>query len=121
VGCSPRTIAKTAERDPQFAAELRRAENKAEISYMKNIQKAAAKEQYWRAAAWALERRNPQEFAPRKADVVTFDQLRELLAQFGQIIIEEVPAEYRKKVIKRLGRLSARVSGRKRPQKGSKR
>lgn len=103
VGCSPSTIQRTAQRDAAFADELRKAELKAQILFMKNIAAAARKEPYWRAAAWALERLNPEEFAPRKADLLTADQVRELLAEFAALIVEEVPAaKYRKNILRRL-------------------
>ena len=71
VGCAAATIQNTAERDPQFAEQLHHADHLAEIEYLKNIRKAAKKEQGLRAAAWALERLNPEDFAlraPRQAD-----------------------------------------------------
>jgi hypothetical protein len=106
VGCSPRTIRRTAQRDQRFAHELRAASQTAEINYLRNIQNAAKKEQYWRAAAWALERCHPEQYAARRADCVTLQQVRELLAELTQIIVEEVPrAEYRKAILKRLGSL----------------
>jgi len=106
VGCSPTTIQNTAGRDPQFAEALRHAEHQAELSYLRAIQKAARKEQYWRAAAWVLERRNPQDFALRSPDALGPEQVKQLMAECTQIVIEEVPvAEYRKRILKRIGQL----------------
>ena len=108
VGCAVSTIQNTADRDPKFAEKLRHAEYQSEIAYLKNIQKAARKEQYWRAAAWALERRNPQEYGPRSPDVITVDQIRLILAEFAEIVVDEVPVPmYRKKILKRLDALTA--------------
>jgi len=108
VGCAVSTIQNTADRDAKFAEKLRRAEHQAEIAYLKNIQKAARKEQYWRAAAWALERRNPQEYGRRSPDVITLDQIRLILVEFAKIVVCEVPVPvYRKKVLKRLDALTA--------------
>ncbi len=112
VGCSPRTIGRTAVRDPAFAEELRKAEHKADIGYLKNIQAAARKEQYWRAAAWALERRNPQEFAARHPDVVTLEQLRGVIVDFAVIVVEEIPvAKYRQPALARLRLLWGGLGG----------
>ncbi|MBC7351803.1 MAG: helix-turn-helix domain-containing protein [Thermogutta sp.] len=108
VGCSPSTIRRTAERDPEFAEALRKAETKAQILFMKNIAAAARKEQYWRAAAWALERLNPEDYGPRSPQAVTLEQIRALISEFARIIVEEVPiASHRKRILKRLDRLSA--------------
>jgi len=108
VGCAHSTIQRTAHRDPEFAAKLRQAENRQEFSYLGNIQQAARKPQYWRAAAWFLERVFPEKYARRGPDVITVDQIRQVLAQFAQIIVAEVPvAKYRQKIIKRLEVLTA--------------
>lgn len=106
VGCSPSTIRRTAERDPDFAEALHKAESKAQILFMKNIAAAARKEQYWRAAAWALERLNPEDYAARSPNSVTLEQIRTLVSEFARIIVEEVPiAAHRKKILRRLERL----------------
>ncbi len=103
VGCSVSTIGNTADRDPEFAAKLRHAENQAEVTFMKSINSAAKKAQYWRAAAWALERRNPEDYARRGPDVITVEQISELLSRFADIIVEEVPAARdRKNILRRL-------------------
>jgi hypothetical protein len=103
VNCSPRTIRNTARREPAFAERLRQAMHNPEIGYLKSIQKAARKEQYWRAAAWALERMIPEKYARRGPDVITTDQIGVLMAQFADIIVSEVPvARYRKNILRRL-------------------
>jgi hypothetical protein len=110
VGCAPATIVNTARRDPEFAAQLQRAESKAEIGYMKNIQKAASKEQYWRAAAWALERKYPDQYALRSPDAISRDEVIALLTQLAGLITQEVPvARFRKGLLKRLQSLLAAV------------
>lgn len=110
VGCAASTIRRTALRDPAFDERLRRTQCRTEVAYLKNIQAAAAKAQYWRAAAWALERLNPTDFAPRRPDVITVDQIEQLLAGFAEIIVREVPvAKYRKRILLRLATLTRRV------------
>ena len=107
VGCSWRTIQKTAERDSDFAEGLRQAEERLELTQLKNIAAAARKPQYWRAAAWVLERTRPQEYAARGPDMITRDQISRLLLAFVQIVAEEVPvAKYRQGVAKRLDALA---------------
>jgi len=101
VGCSPSTIRRAAERDAEFAAKLHRAQRNAEVSLVKNIRAAAKKEQYWRAAAWALERGFPEKYARRGPDVITAEQLAEILAQLAERIARHVPvAVYRKDIAK---------------------
>ena len=108
VGCTEATITRAAEGDEAFATELRRKECQAEIALIKNIQDAGKKAQYWRAAAWVLERKNPEDYLPRAPETVTVEQIRRLLADFAQVIVEEVPvARYRKAILRRLEQMSA--------------
>ena len=106
VGCAISTIQNTADRDPTFAEKLRQAACATELGLLKSIRNAAAKEQYWRAAAWALERRFPERYALRGPDVITLEQVTELLGQFSDIVTEEVPGRFRKGVLKRLEELA---------------
>lgn len=105
VGCSPSTIQNTAAREPQFAADLERVEARAELGYMQQIKQAVHLEKYWRAATWALERRNPQEYGMRRPEVLTLEQVRQLLGRFTEIVVTEVPvSRYRQNILKRLSR-----------------
>jgi len=111
VGCAPSTIQNTAERDEKFAEKLLQTESKAVVKLMKNINEAAKKAQYWRAAAWALERLSPEDYASPHPDVITKKQISQLMAHFSQIVVEEVPVDaYRKKIMKRLGDITKLVS-----------
>ena len=106
VGCAVSTIQSTACRDAEFGRAIRHAEHQSELAYLKNIQTAAKKEQHWRAAAWALERKNPNEYGRRKPDVLTPEQVKSVLAQLAEIVLSEVPvASFRKRVLKRLDAL----------------
>jgi hypothetical protein len=110
VGCAPSTIQYTAERDEKFAEKLERAGSQAVVTHVKNINSAAKKAQYWRAAAWALERLNPEEYASPHPDVITVEQISSLMAYLSQIVVEEVPINaYRKNIIKRLGEINKMV------------
>jgi len=105
VGCSPSTITNEIQRDKLFAAEIERRERSAEIGYARNIQDAAKDARNWRAAAWFLERRYPDDFGSRTHGAVTAAQLNGLMAGFAQIISEEVPiAVFRKRIMKRMQR-----------------
>ena len=102
VGCSPSTIPHTAQRDPKFAKRLREAKGNAELGLVKNIRKAAQKEQYWRAAAWALERCFPEKYARRGSDVITLEQIALLLTKFTEIIVREVPERCCSRILKKM-------------------
>lgn len=107
VGCSVSTIQKTAERDPAFADELRRAESRAEIVLLQAIQQAARKEQYWRAAAWALERTKPEQFGPRRPGAIALKDLQALLQALASLLTEELPDRACKRILKRIDALLA--------------
>jgi hypothetical protein len=108
VGCAPSTIRNEARRDAEFAARLRRAREDAEIYYLKQIRSAAGKAQYWRAAAWALERTLPERYARRDPDALTAEQVAALLASFAEIVVADIDnEELRKRIVKRLGALAA--------------
>jgi hypothetical protein len=101
VGCSPATIRREAARDPKFAKQLREARGNAELGLVRHIRNAAKKEQYWRAAAWALERMFPEKYARRGPDVITTEQLAQVLEQLMQRVMHHVPvAKYRKNIVK---------------------
>ncbi|HEY5312092.1 MAG TPA: hypothetical protein VIK18_06215 [Pirellulales bacterium] len=110
VGCSPATISNTAERDPGFSAQLDQAEGQHELLYLRNIQAAAKKEQYWRAAAWMLERRYPERYAQRRPGAITVEQIIELLSQFAEIVVQELPHhDDQQRVLGRLELLGANL------------
>ena len=110
VGCDRKTIQNTAERNEKFAEKLERAQSQAVVTHVKNINSAAKKAQYWRAAAWALERLNPEEYATPHPDAIAIEQVSRLLDCFARIVIEEVPVDaYRKTIIKRLADLTKMV------------
>ena len=108
VGCRPIDIRHEIGRNRDFAHQLAQAEEAAEVYYMQQIKSAAKKEQYWRAAAWVLERRNPNRYAARGANTITFDQLSRLITQIGEIVGGEIKdAETRANILKRFQHLTA--------------
>jgi len=87
VGCAASTIRREALRNDKFAEELRRAHLTAELSPLHAMRQAAAK--HWRAAAWLLERTNPQRFAKQNLALFKPDQLRE----YGQVLMDIIREE----------------------------
>lgn len=111
VGCSRSTIRREAQREPKFADRLRRAVCNAEVGLIRNIRNAAKKEQYWRAAAWALERTFPEKYARRGPDVITSDQLRDILSQLAERIVQLLPADRYRQAIAKDAEMLARSFG----------
>ncbi len=110
VNCSPTTVRREAALDPEFGEQYEKTRGESEHKYMELLSKAANKPQYWRAAAWALERRFPKHYAPRSPDVITLSQITILIAKIAEILEEEIPAPtLRKNVIKRLDSITAEV------------
>ncbi len=86
-GCSHSTIARTAQRDPQFAAELDAAEHNCEIEALRLIRTAAKNGRYWRAAAWLLERRNPRDFAKRTPATLSEEDVANLAMRLADPVV----------------------------------
>ena len=63
VGCSPRTVRRHAERDDDFRRTLTQAQLASRLDPAHYLRKAAQTD--WRAAAWLLERTDPDQFLPR--------------------------------------------------------
>lgn len=100
-GCSVSTIQRAIQRDPLFAEKLAKARSNAQLGLVQNIRHAANNEKYWRAAAWALERFFPDNYAQRPPNAITVEQLEQVLLNFAHIVIEQVPVDrYRKNIIK---------------------
>ena len=107
VGCRLEDIRREIGRSHDFAQQVAQAEEAAEVYYMRQIKNAAKKEQYWRAAAWVLERRSPNRYASRGAQTVTLEQLSALMTHIGEIVGGEIKdVETRVNIMNRLRRLT---------------
>jgi len=93
VGVHPDTIRRAACRNEQFAAELVKAESKHEINQLMNINQAARSDRYWRAAAWTLERKYPDQYRPRRAETITLGEISSLIGEVGEIVAQAMPAK----------------------------
>ncbi len=110
VGCTVLALQAAAAADKDFKQQLKKAQSRHEISSLKDIQSAAKKPQYWRAAAWVLERRYPQRYAARLPDTITFEQIVPVLSQLGDIVAIEVsnPVD-RQRILAKVRRLTAKL------------
>ena len=103
VRCSPLLLRREMMEHPQFAEQVAKAEEGIEVFCLSNLRKAAQKEQYWRAAAWMLERRLPDRYGTKKAQTLTAEHVQKFMAACMQVIAEELPdKECREKIINRL-------------------
>lgn len=91
VGCAHSTIWSEARRDPEFAKRLRNGRGFSVVHYLKRVHRAAGDSRHWRAAAWMLERLDPDHFGPRKPNTLTQDQVGQLLDGFGHALAESIP------------------------------
>jgi hypothetical protein len=103
IRCSPYILKREIMENINFAEQVAKAEEGVELFYISRIRSASLKEQYWRAAAWALERRLPDRYGQKKPGSLTAEQVQKFLASYLQIIADEVPDnELRTKILNRL-------------------
>ena len=89
VGCSSQAIHKLANKDPAFEQRIRRAYMMSEFTPLNTI--FVASRTHWRAAAWLLERLNRQEFGRRSPEMVTPQELKQVIFRFGDELMSVIP------------------------------
>jgi hypothetical protein len=104
-GCAASTIQRTAERDPEFAAQIARAEQNLEIEALRNIRNAGKDPRHWRASAWTLERRNPHDFAPRSAECFSVQEFTNSMVWMMSTLCQNLSQNSLKLVMRRLDQL----------------
>ncbi|MEQ8210217.1 MAG: hypothetical protein RH917_10330 [Lacipirellulaceae bacterium] len=87
VGCSIWTVQREAQRDEEFAKQLREANSTAELLPLQALRTAAKTN--WRAAAWLLERTHPEQFARRKPDTYAPADIFKVLEDAVSVLLEE--------------------------------
>lgn len=117
VGCAPSTITRTAARDPQFGADLARAEEQVEVEALRAVRAAAKNERYWRAAAWLLERRNPEDYAQHIPGRYNVPQVLVMFAQVLACLGPELSDRPRLQAMEKLKTLLIEVDGGTEPEK----
>jgi hypothetical protein len=88
VGCAANTIRREAQRNDDFNSRIRKAETYARLSPLHAMQRAVAT--HWRAAAWMLERSDPERFARRDPAAFHPKQAQALVQDVLRIIDSEI-------------------------------
>jgi IS30 family transposase len=88
VGCAPSTIRREAARNPGFNDALRRSSFSAEIVPLQAMRGFAKK--HWPAAAWLLERIDPQRFGKQNVRYLKPEDISHFLQIVGDLIKDEV-------------------------------
>jgi IS30 family transposase len=93
VGCHVQTIYNEMARCSTFRAEVMQAESGFESRHRARVEKASEEAARWRASAWALERKFPDEYMPRLPNTISPAQVERMLGQFAEVLIAEIPDE----------------------------
>lgn len=111
VGTTAAELLETLHAQPEFAAELLRAEATPEVAHMRIVHEAAKDVKNWRASVWWLERRAPERFARRPLPGLTADELQAAIGQLTGVIVEEIgDAALRRRVQERLAAIATELS-----------
>ena len=88
VGCSHSTICREARQDEEFREQLRRAKATTQLGPLQAMRQAV--QTNWRAAAWMLERSDPDQFGRQHRNTLGAKELRalarDLVAIFNEVI-----------------------------------
>lgn len=110
VGCRVEQLSGALAGDDGFANEVRRAEAGCELAHMRSVQQAARDEKHWRASVWWLERRLPERYAPRGADVIGRREMESFFTSVAESMAAEVNNEDdRRRVMEKLNEFVERV------------
>jgi len=88
VGCSVSTIHRETARNPEFREQLRHAEASARLAPLQAMRQAA--QTHWRAAAWMLERTDPEQFGRPQPQALGTKELRALARDLLAIFDQEI-------------------------------
>ena len=88
VGCSVATLKRESSRNPEFGERFRRAQANASLAPLHAMRQAA--QTHWRAAAWMLERTDPEQFDRRRRHQLGAKELRALRRDLLEIFNDEI-------------------------------
>ena len=121
VGCARSTIYRMEARDPEFAERVARAEGPGENPQKKQdprkIFPTLHQPSNWRAAAWVLERLNPEDFGPPR-NASNFDLLVEadIFRSFVELVRDEIPRDTCCLLVRQINQLLAQYDAPSIPQ-----
>jgi len=100
-----------------FVKQLARAEATPEINHMRNLRNAAQDEKHWRTSVWWLERRAPERYGRRSPEVITTDQLQQVIEQLADVIVDEVSSQAERKLLLiRFSEIAGSLHGEEQPE-----
>src|SRR5688572_20798455 len=106
LGVSPRTVRRELLRDQQFNRELLAAQR--QPPNPAKIMQSAART-HWRAAAWLLERTDPERFGRRPPNSASPEQVQKALTIVVEAALEAAPPEERRAVYQHLQAAATRA------------
>ena len=121
VGCARSTLYRVEARDPEFAERVARAEGPGESPQKKQdprkIFPTLHQPANWRAAAWVLERLNPEDFGPPR-NASNFDLLVEadIFRGFVELVRDEIPRDTCCQLVRQINQLLAQYDAPSIPQ-----
>jgi hypothetical protein len=91
VGCNVKTIRRHAQRDETFACQLRAAEVNARNDPLKQLRRAASSN--WRAAAWLLERSDPERFGKQTGAACRPEDVDRTFTRIMETVLEQLEGD----------------------------
>jgi len=100
VGVSLRTVQREAKTDDEFHHDLALAQDDAPVDPERQLNRAARA--HWRAAAWMLERSNPDRYGKRPAKSCSPDKLRDMINYLIELALEAAPREHHQAIYRHM-------------------
>lgn len=109
LGFDPNGIHSMILADAELQAQIRKAEEEAEMYFVRRIHEAAKNPNDWHAAAWWLERRKPNLYAKHKPDTLEENAVTEFFEKILQIAAKYIPKTRLKSFLKDAEKLLAQT------------